>query len=277
MKTKMKLSSIPEVTRADIIKQAAVAGGNAIKMHSPSEGVVKKSGKRGDFVTAADLASDKAIRDLILQNFPKDQILSEEVSQDISKIKRAKNLWIIDPLDGTHNFRFGIKYCGVSVGYAEEGELVLSAIYDFNHEELYFAERGKGAFCNGKPIKIGSEKNIHNASVAIDMSYDPELAKKNIGLVLTIDPLPWVLLRGSAAITFSEVASGKIDLYAHGDIKPWDNAAGFLLVSEAGGMVRDLNGKKVDFYTNNMVAGNKVLVEKFSEILKKNEQATNSK
>lgn len=254
--------------RRDLIKEAAITAGTFIKTAAPTEGMTLKEG-RGNFVTAADLASEKIVIDAIKKYFPKDKILSEETDSVIKDILAVDHLWIIDPIDGTNNFAHQRNYSCVSIGYAENGVSKLGAVYNPFTEEFYFAEAGKGAFLNDTALQIGTETDISKAYVCTDNSYDPARTKLHIELLLAIEPTPFVLIKGSAAITMCEVAAGKMDLYFHTCIHPWDNAAGLLVIQEAGGIAKNFKNQRITFDSPDIIVGNEVLVNNFIEIVKK--------
>src|SRR5262245_17549037 len=135
--------------RVDFVKTLALAGGEAIRGMLPTEQVREKAG-RGNFVTAADEASEGAILRLIAEAFPGDAVLTEESRPRAGELSAVQHLWVIDPLDGTNNFRFGRPYIAVSVGLVEGGELRAGAVHDPFRDELFFAARGAGAFRNGE-------------------------------------------------------------------------------------------------------------------------------
>jgi len=244
---------------ADLLKAAVRAGGEAVRATLPAAGIALKEG-RGNFVTAADAASERAILELIKAAFPADEILSEESRPDGEDLLHIPRLWVVDPLDGTSNYRFGRPYWAVSVGYVEDGEPRAGAVYDPFRNELFFAESGRGASLNGNSIRVGERKDLASASVATDNCYDPAGTRRNLELCLQIEPAPWLLVRGSAVLSLCEVACGRTDLYFHTDLKPWDTAAAFLIVREAGGQVARLEGTPAGFLAGSAIAGNADLV-----------------
>lgn len=255
-----------EPQRSEIIKQAAIAGGNAI--NASTLDIVQHKGKDPhNFVTKADLASEKAIIDIITTNFPKDHILSEEGSE-LEKLLKAKHLWIIDPLDGTNNFKHQRRCSAVSIAYVENGATQIGAVYDFYHEELYFAPKGKGAYLNNKPIQVSKESKLSHSVIATDNAADEESFRKNINSIMSLKPIPWITLMGSGVLGLCSVASGKVDLLVNAHMFPWDHAAAFLIIEEAGGIVRDWDGKKAHFATKGSISGNKTLAEAFLTHLK---------
>ncbi|MEK7517809.1 MAG: inositol monophosphatase [Patescibacteria group bacterium] len=252
----------------DVLLSAVKAGGKAARSVVPSSGIIPKEG-RGNFVTAGDLASEKAVLKIIKKQFPKDAILSEETESNLSnsELLNLSRLWVLDPIDGTNNFRNLRYYSCVSLGFVEKGVILAGAIYDFYHDELFHAELGKGAYLN-QPISVGKQKDLSQATVATDNSYNPEETKHNLELLLKVNPIPFVLMRGSAALMMCEIASGRTDLFFHTVLRPWDNAAGFLIVEEAGGVVRGLKGENINFLSPTAVIGNKELVKQFVKSLK---------
>jgi myo-inositol-1(or 4)-monophosphatase len=246
--------------RIEFVKTLALTGGEMVHCALPTDRVVAKEG-RGNFVTAADEASEQAILRLIAQAFPDDQILTEESRPVLGDLSAAQHLWVIDPLDGTNNLRFGRWYGAVAVGYVEGGQLRAGAVYDPFRKELFFAEKGGGAFLNGEAVHVRRHQHLPSASVATDNCYEPTGTRRNLELLLQIRPSPWILVRGSAVLSMCEVACGRIDLYFHTALRPWDNAAAFLIVREAGGRVADFHGAAADFLASRAIVGNCELVE----------------
>ncbi len=257
------------LNRTQLLKDCITKAGQILLNISPDSIIETKSG-RGNFVTQADLESQKIIIDSIKKHFPNDQIFSEETVNTIDKPFEIAHLWIIDPLDGTNNFRYQRHYSSVSIGYAEKGVVKAGAIFDPYHQELFFAELNKGSYLNNHPIHVGSQTNIHQASVNTDNSYNSTGTERNIHLLQKLKPLPWILMRGSAALILSEIASERSDLYFHTTLTPFDIAAGILIVKEAGGTVKDIQGKDVTFMSKEIVAGNTSLVQQFVHLVNKN-------
>ncbi len=258
-----------KVDREELVKLAAIAGGEKLLSIVPSSGIVEKEG-RGNFVTAADIISQETIVALIKKSYPNDLILSEETHSNLSQEEflKAPHLWVIDPLDGTNNFRHQRHYYSVSVAYVEDGETKAGAVYNPFSRELFYAEKGKGAFLGKRKLKIGEGTNLSQSSVCTDNSYDPQGTRYNLELILKIKPSPWIMMKGCATLEMGEVAAGKIDLFFQTCLKPWDNAAVFLIVREAGGVVKDFKGNDVNFFSPIFIAGNSHLVDQFIEITK---------
>src|SRR5262245_49395466 len=235
-------SSMPSPSRReDFVRTLAHAGAEAARRSLRADGVEEKAG-RGNFITSADRVSEQTILRLIAEAFPQDEVLTEESPAPGGQPSAEPRLWVIDPLDGTNNFRFGRRYAAVSVAYVEAGVPRVGAVCDPSSGELFFAALGGGAFLDGRPIRVGGVRHLPSASVGTDNGYDPAVTRQNLELCLRIRPSPWVLIRGSAVLSMCEVACGRTDLYFHTALQPWDNAAAFLLVREAGGRVAGLDG-----------------------------------
>ncbi|HSW88496.1 MAG TPA: inositol monophosphatase [Candidatus Saccharimonadales bacterium] len=253
--------------RRDIIKQAAITAGKFIKTAKPAEGIVSKDG-RGNFATAADLASETIVIEMIHKQFPDDQILSEETNSEIKDMFSIDHLWIIDPIDGTHNFRYDRNYSCVSIAYVEKGITKLGAAYNPYVDELFFAEVGKGSYVNNMKMTVGDQTDIAQASIGTDNSYNPAQSQQRLELLLLLQPTPWVAIKGSSVLTIAEVACNRMDLYFTTSVSPWDTAAALLMLEEAGGIARNFKGDSITFDSREVIVGNKVLVNKFLDIVK---------
>jgi myo-inositol-1(or 4)-monophosphatase len=248
--------------RYEVLIDTIRAAGKTVKSAVPSDGILEKDG-RANFVTAADLASEKIIMDSIRKYFPNDTILSEETESSIANLLDEDHLWVIDPIDGTNNFRYERNYSAVSVGYVERGIVQAGAVYNPFRDELFHAERGKGAYINDKRIMTGDLSDLSKAVVSTDNSYDPQGTRHVVELFLKINPSPWLLVRGSAVLAMCDVAAGRIDLYFHIASKPWDNAAAFLIAEEAGVAIHNIKGNVTNFLSESVVMGNASLVKQF--------------
>lgn len=189
-----------------------------------------------DLVSEADRACEDLIVSGLSKLFPEDGFLGEERG---AHNLDARALWIIDPIDGTHNFLTGIPIWCVSVGLVVHGELVLGIIDHPVAAELYSARKGGGAFLNGHPIKVSGETDVKRARIGIGFSYRRPVADH----VRTVDSLLSAgceyLRIGSGALGLAFTAAGRFDGYWERHINSWDAAAGIVLVQEAGGTVND--------------------------------------
>lgn len=251
------------MNRSDTLIQALRAAGQIILTYDPS--TVKTGAKTtaGDLVTAADLASEKIITDKIKAAFPEDIIISEETDTDHHQLTDYFTGWVVDPLDGTNNFKSGMAYSGISIGYIKSGQIVLGGIYDPYRDKLYFAEIDKGAACNEATIHV-SDNSIFDTATRVCTSNSYENTTKNLARYAKLGPV-WVDVLGSAVLIMADIASGSLDLYHHNGLKPWDNAAGFLIASEAGAKIVGFQGQPVNWISDEAVMGNPALVDLFIE------------
>ena len=218
---------------------AARAGGEQLKK-SMGKFEVREKGP-SDWVTDADIASQEAIEKIIRQAYPDHDFRGEEDTE--VRDTGSPFVWHVDPLDGTTNYVHGAPPFCVSVGLAEEGQVVAGAIYDPVVDECFTAQRGEGAFLNGKQISVSSVQSLKEALVTASFPplVDPE--SEDIQAFLRVLRSAGSLRRtGSAALNLCYVAAGRFDAFWAGTIKSWDVAAGVLLVREAGGIVTAPDG-----------------------------------
>ena len=220
----------------------------------------------GDFVTDADVESEKIIQQIIQISYPKDVILSEETT-DSHYLLNPENLstltgWVIDPIDGTNNYKKGMSYYAISVAYIEKGKPLLGVVYDPYRRELYVAVAGRGVTRNDQPISV-SEKAVFDSAARVCTSNSYEGGTQaNLERYSKLGHV-WVDVLGSAVLIMTDIASGRLDLYHHNGLKPWDNAATFLIAQEAGAKITDLSGKPTNWLTKEVVIGNPKLVDEF--------------
>ncbi len=224
--------------------------------------------KEGDhnLVTTYDRLSEQAISEAISKRFPSHGFLGEEAGYD----KSGTTLWIVDPLDGTVNFAHNIPVFSVSIAAVIENSVVVGVVYQPITQELFWAERGKGAFLNGKPLKVSSQKNLDKAYLATGFPYN--VRENPLHCIETFDKLTrrGIPIRrfGSAAIDLSYVAAGRFDAYWEVSLQPWDIAAGLLIVEEAGGRVSRYDGTPCNpLEQGTALASNKHLHPQLLEVL----------
>ena len=216
---------------------ASQAGKVLLKYYGKKEGVKQKSNK--SLVAAADLEANKAIIKIIKQHFPKHSILSEETGLEDNN---SDCKWVIDPLDGTHNFLHQIPFFGTSIALEYKGKVVLGVLHFPILGLTAISEKGKGAFLNGKEIKVSGKSDLDHSFVLVEFSYAKR--REKIGFLeklihKTID----VRNFGCATYNLVLIACGRAEGYVVLTTNEWDVAAGILLVEEAGGRVTDLHGK----------------------------------
>lgn len=219
-----------------------------------------------DLVTEVDKGSERLIRNLIATHFPQHSFLGEEgvepgpeaSAKALEEVGNAEYLWIVDPIDGTTNFVHGFPFYSVSIALAHKGQVIVGVVYDPSKDELFVAERGKGAYVHGKPMKVSKEKTLRQSLVATGFPADHQMALPlNLRQIQAVAPkVRNVRTAGSAALHMAYVAAGRLSGFWEIGLNSWDLAAGSLLVEEAGGRVTDQNGEPYHLGVRNVVASN---------------------
>ena len=214
--------------------------------------------KKGDIdlVTEADLASEKFIIERIKNHYPKHSILAEESGEAVF-IGESKWKWIIDPLDGTTNFAHGYPCFCVTLAIEHKEEIVIGVTYDPTRDELFYAEKGKGASLNGKPVKVSETQKLSESLLVTGFPYNiaerEDFARHFVRMLLSSRA---VRRDGAAAIDLAYVACGRFDGFWEEGLNPWDVAAGVLMIEEAGGQISYYDGSPVSIYTPPLCATN---------------------
>lgn len=229
-----------------------------------------------DFVTAADIKAQGILRQGLRQCYPQSVVLSEEDTEADRQALYDPQFtgFIVDPIDGTYNFKRDMRESAVSVGYVEHGQPLAGVIYDPYKNEMFSVERGRGAWCNGTQIRVSGQAQIEGASIATSNSYDDAAMARNLKRHLAIyknsGHMPWTMCPGSGVLVMAYVACGRFDAYHHNGLKPWDNAAAFLLVREAGGVVQCLDhDSDAPVTANAILLGTPALVQQLRAVFGK--------
>jgi myo-inositol-1(or 4)-monophosphatase len=195
-----------------------------------------------DLVTEVDHQSEALVLGEIQRLYPGHRIISEEIGLVPG---REGDQWYVDPLDGTVNYAHGIPIFSVSIAYAHDGALALAVVYDPMRDELFSAEQGKGAWCNGRRLNVSGASDLQHSLLVTGFPYDAWITPQNnleyFGRFAT--STQGVRRLGSAALDLSYVAAGRFDGYWELSLKPWDFAAGALLAAEAGAMITKMDGQ----------------------------------
>ena len=224
---------------------------------------------KGDFnpVTEIDKACDLAITRIILDAFPDHDILTEE-----SPFEGKGSLWkwIVDPLDGTTNYFHGFPFFAVSIGLEVEGEVKLGVVYHPALDELFHAEKGEGAYLNGKRIWVSRVDDLNKSFLCTGFPYDirthADFYLKYFRQFITRS---FAIRRpGSAAIDLCYIAAGKFDGFWELKLHPWDVAAGGLMITEAGGRVTDFRGQPLNIYSEEILASNGLIHDQMLEVIR---------
>ena len=250
----------------DFLKKLALTAGDIIKEGYFSEHTQIKHKGNIDLITETDLKSENYLTSEILKHFPDDLILAEE---NFSKTKTAERIWIIDPLDGTTNFAHKFPVFAVSIALQINGEITFAAVYNPISDELFFAEKNKGAFLNNKKIFVSSQKSISQSLVATGFPYDrwqtgDFYIKEYLAFMKKCQGVRRV---GAASLDLCCVASGRFDGFFERKLKPWDTAAGSLILTEAGGKISQFGGEKWNAFNDTIVASNGKIHKSMIEIL----------
>ncbi|MGZ9587135.1 inositol monophosphatase family protein [Paenibacillus marinisediminis] len=231
-----------------------------------------------DIVTEVDKGAEVMIKKLIMTHFPDHDILGEEsvapgadaANNAINQLKSSEYLWIIDPVDGTTNFVHGFPYFSVSIALAHKGEVVVGVVYDPMRDELFVAEKGKGAYVHGLRMQVSAETELSGCLMATGFPTERERALPlNLKGMTAIAPqVRNIRNGGSAALHLAYVAAGRLDGFWELNLNAWDLAAGSLLVTESGGKITDTHGQPYQLCVRDMLATNGHIHDDVIHVLK---------
>lgn len=229
--------------------------------------VTQKSAR--DFVTEVDRASEQAIIDILLKAFPQHGILGEETGTTHGQAD-SEYQWIIDPLDGTTNFIHGMPVYAVSIALAHQGVVQHGVVYDPSRDELFTASRGGGSFLNNRRLRVSKRTRLEDALIGTGFPF-----RKGDDLDTYLEMFRKVAERcvglrrpGAAAIDLAYLAAGRYDGFFETGLKPWDVAAGSLLITEAGGLVGNYTGEADFLHRGELVAGSPRIYAQLVALLK---------
>ena len=229
---------------------------------------VQRKGQH-DYVSEVDQMAEQAIVEILLEAFPEHAILAEEGGAQGQSQSQAEYTWIIDPLDGTTNFLHGFPQFAVSIGLQHKGVLSQAVVFDPTRNELYTATRGRGAHLNNRRLRVSKQIRLEDALIGTGFPYRDF---SNLACYLKIfqELLPKVAgIRrpGAAALDLAYVAAGRYDGFWEAGLKPWDMAAGALLIQEAGGLVTDFEGGENMLASGNIIGGNPKILAQLLNII----------
>jgi myo-inositol-1(or 4)-monophosphatase len=221
-----------------------------------------------DLVTSVDRESERCIVQVLRGKFPNHSILAEEETSLVSH--QDNHRWIIDPLDGTTNFAHSYPHVCVSIALEREGEILLGLVYDPLRRECFRAVKGQGATLNGSPIAVSAVRELDKSLLATGFPYD---RRKKADFYLTffkafMTRSQAIRRNGSAALDLCYVAYGRIDGFWELKLRPWDTAAGALIVEEAGGRISDFSGNPFSIWGDQTLASNGVIHDEMVSITK---------
>ena len=260
------------ISHKEVLSEAIQAAGQMIKARfGGSFGVEHKEGIN-NLVTEIDTQAENEIIRIISGHFPDHTLITEETG---TIDHQSDYQWIIDPIDGTVNFAHGIPICCVSIALKYRDDLILGSVYNPMMNELFFAEKGKGAFLNDQPIYVSKKSDFSKACLVTGFPYQwPEgIAEHPLKIFerFVMKGLP-VRRLGSAALDLCWVACGRFDGFWEFNLQAWDVAAGYLIVEEAGGKVSDFSGDGYTVFDKQTLATNGLMHEAMLHVILNKEQ-----
>ena len=255
MKTSFKKTAIDAAKSAGLLLKRNIGRRHTIEF----KGVI-------DVVTEMDIKAEDMIMKTIKARFPEHGILTEESFEQKSG---SGYRWIIDPLDGTTNYSHGFPIFCVSIALEREGEIILGVVFNPMLNELFTAEKGKGAYLNSKKIRVSGISELTKSLLATGFPYDVRTSPdNNISHFANFAVRVQAIRRaGSAALDMCYVACGRFDGFWELKLKPWDTAAAMLIIKEAGGIVTDFKGSAFSLYSGETLASNGLVHDEMIEIL----------
>ena len=253
----------------EIAKQAAYAAGKILTEHFkklPKEAIRQK--QANDYLSFVDENSEKTIISIIHKHFPDHSILAEEGGES----KRSSEYrWIIDPLDGTTNYISGLPVFAISIGLQKGDEMLLGVVYDPLQDELFWAEKGKGAYVNDTPIQVSESDSLSECLIATGFPFKAKhLLKPYLNSFEDMFRSCIGIRRmGAAAIDIAYVAAGRFGGYWELGLSPWDLAAGSVIIKEAGGEITDFWGGQDYLFKNYLIVSNERIHQQMGEIIQK--------
>lgn len=248
----------------DLAVETAHSAGSLLLEYfrKPAEDVESKSTPT-DLVSAADKASEALILDLIGSKRPGDGILSEEGGEETST---SGLTWVVDPLDGTVNFLFGIPTWAVSIAIQDEVGGLVGVVHQPTTDETFTATRGGGAYMNRKPIRVSQRTDLASALVGTGFAYDARAREAQAKIATRVLPQARDIRRaGSAALDLAAVSCGRLDAFYEAPMESWDKAAGVVLIEAAGGVVSELTAPFG--LSPGVIAGNRALHDQLRELV----------
>jgi fructose-1,6-bisphosphatase/inositol monophosphatase family enzyme len=262
MTTSVEISEATSGAGAIDVAWRCVREGGAIALERfRGERTVDAKG-RGNVVTDADLAVELHVKSILQAEFPRHVILSEETAADTDPMSGW--VWVLDPIDGTKNYSMGVPFWCTNIALCHDGEPLLGITYDAVHDEGFWAVAGEGAWCGGLRLRASDATDVHSSVIGVDLGYDDALGADQIALMSRIFPrVQTMRILGSAALATAYAACGRLDLFTHMNVAPWDIAAGILLIREAGGAASDRYGGPMTLRSSAFAAGGRAVHDDF--------------
>lgn len=248
----------------EVSTAAAKEAGGILKARFQKETKVRYKGK-ANIVTDVDLEAEQAIKSLLHADYPDYGILSEE-SEAVKG--QSEYTWIVDPLDGTNNYSFGIPFFSTAIALARGEDVLLGVIYDPLRDELFYAQKTAGAFLNGAPIRVSRKTKVEDSVIGLDLGYVEDKGKETLALFLRLwRRMHSIRIMGSGALGLAYAACGRLDLYFHPLLYPWELGCGLVLMTEAGGVMTDGKGRPLRIGESSTIASNSAVHADFLRLV----------
>ena len=243
--------SVSKRAAIDIALEAAGCAGTILLQRFSESKQIKMKG-RGNVVTETDVEVETIVKRILKKEYPDIPILAEESGGELAT---DNWLWIIDPLDGTRNFASNIPHYATVIALACNGEVQIGITHDPVRKETFHAVKGLGAFLNGQRIYVSDEERLADGILGLDLSYDDQGGADSLEIIKSIWPgMQTARIFGSAALGLSYLAAGRLHVFFHHKLEPWDQASGLLIVEEAGGLVTDRAGNRACLESDGIIA-----------------------
>jgi myo-inositol-1(or 4)-monophosphatase len=251
-----------------MIKAARKAGRSLVKDFREVENLQVSTKGPGDFVSKADREAERLIKEDLMGGRPTYGWLGEETGEEDGQDPTRR--WIVDPLDGTTNFLHGMPHWAVSIALEHKGEIVSAVVYDAAKDELFWAEKGAGAWMNDRRMRVSGRREMHEAVFATGVPFGAKstLPATLQDLARLMPACAGVRRWGAASLDLAYVAAGRYDGYWERELKAWDIAAGLLLVKEAGGFVSAIREGDEPLVKGSIICGNEPLFDPFRKIIR---------
>ncbi|MBB94086.1 MAG: inositol monophosphatase [Rhodobacteraceae bacterium] len=251
-----------------MIKAARKAGRSLVKDFREVENLQVSSKGAGDFVSKADIAAENILREELLGARPTYGWLGEETGETPGEDPTRR--WIVDPLDGTTNFLHGLPHWAVSIALEHKGQVVAGVVFDAAKDEMYFAEKGAGAWMNEQRLRVSGRNAMIESIYAtgVPFAHSPNLPATLQDLARLMPVCAGVRRWGAASLDLAYVAAGRYDGYWERGLSPWDMAAGLVIVREAGGLVEAIQPEAGIFDSKGVICGNGNLFANFAKIIR---------
>ncbi len=258
-----------------MIKAAEKAGRSLVRDFGEVEQLQVSRKGPGDFVSAADLRAEEIIFYELSKARSDFGFLMEERGR--AGNKDSESIWIVDPLDGTSNFLHGVPHWCISIGLEEKGEIVAGIVHDPIKDETFRAEKGNGAFFRNKRLRVSGRNTMDGAMIACGQPAGTENDLFIQEYAALLAQAPGIRRFGAAALDLAYVAAGRLEGFWERGLKPWDMAAGTIIIREAGGMISDIEGKKTNpVHEGNVLAANAEMYDELKKILNGVKQKKNA-